>query len=104
MTDETATEKRINLRFEPDELALVRDMATRRGVSVQQYLHDVVMNDATGVQRAFLASARATIGEYAGAFPAPEDDRTARAGSVDRNRAARAEELSSASQAGGKAA
>ncbi len=71
--------KSINLRFEADELALVRDRAARLGVSVQQYLHGVAMNEVNEIQRAFVASARRTVKEYADAFPTPEDDRAARA-------------------------
>jgi hypothetical protein len=98
-----AEKKSINLRFDEDELALVRDRAARLGVSLQQYLHNLAMNEVNEIQRAFVASARRTFNEYADAFPAPDADRAAGARAREREQdAARADEA--ASRTGGQAA
>ena len=44
-----AEKKSINLRFDEDELALVRDRAARLGVSLQQYLHNLAMNEVNEI-------------------------------------------------------
>ena len=98
-----AEKKSINLRFDEDELALVRDRATRLGVSLQQYLHNLAMNEVNEIQRAFVASARRTFSEYADAFPSPDADRTAGASSRERELGA-AREDEKAGRAGGRAA
>ncbi|GAB2628074.1 hypothetical protein GCM10027168_69780 [Streptomyces capparidis] len=96
--------KSINLRFEEDELALVRDRAKRLGMSVQQYLHTAAMNEVNAVQRAFVASARDTVASYAEAFPAPEEDRAARRPARDRESQAAREDTGGAARDGGRAA
>lgn len=98
-----AEKKSINLRFEEDELALVRDRAARLGVSLQQYLHNLAMNEVNEIQRAFVASARQTFTEYADAFPSPDDDRAAGAQARERELTA-ARKDKSAGRAGGQAA
>lgn len=70
--------KSINLRFDEEEMRQVRQRAAGLGVSIQQYLHDLVMSDVHDIQRRFLESAKRTVAEYAAAFPTPDEDRAAR--------------------------
>jgi predicted nucleotidyltransferase/predicted DNA-binding protein len=64
--------KATNIRFAGDELARLRRRADRLGLSIQSYVHDVVMRDVDELETLFAAAFQASVARNADAFAAAE--------------------------------